>query len=162
MNTRTATRNVPVSIRRTLQRATSSLLTAGLISSMALFGSATRAHGGDPVDASAASSLSLSLPVAVVASAPVAILAGGAVLTVVAVQASATGAVWVLERASDGARVVLRFSGQVAHGASAAVGASVLVTAMSAGVLLSAAGELLCFVPNQIGASLLYNERIGY
>lgn len=160
MNTRTAT-HATCSVSRTVQRAAARLLATGLIASAALFGSAAQAHG-DPVDASAASSLSLSLPVAVVASAPVAILAGGVVLTVVAVQASATGAVWVLERASDGARVVLRFSGQVAHGASAAVGASVMVTAMSAGVLLSAAGELLCFVPNQIGASLLYNERIAY
>ena len=133
----------------------------GLIAGATLLSQAAQAHG-DPVDASAASALSLSLPVAVVASAPVAILAGGVVLTVVAVQASAVGTVWVLERASDGARVVLRFSGQVAHGASAAVGASVMVTAMSAGVLLSAAGELLCFVPNQIGASLLHNERIAY
>lgn len=160
MNTRTAA-HATFSARNTVQRTATRLLAAGLIASAALFGSAAQAHG-DPVDASAASSLSLSLPVAVVASAPVAILSGGVVLTVVAVQASATGAVWVLERASDGARVVLRFSGQVAHGASAAVGASVMVTAMSAGVLLSAAGELLCFVPNQIGASLLYNERIAY
>lgn len=136
---------------------------AGLIAGATLLSpAAARAHGGDPVDASAASALSLSLPVAVVASAPVAILAGGVVLTVVAVQASAVGTVWVLERASDGARVVLRFSGHVAHGASAAVGATVMVTAMSAGVLLSAAGELLCFVPNEIGASLLHNERIAY
>ena len=145
------------SLRRACHRA----LVAGLIAGSTLLSPAAQAHG-DPVDASAASALSLSLPIAVVASAPVAILAGGVVLTVVAVQASAVGTVWVLERASDGARVVLRFSGQVAHGASAAVGASVMVTAMSAGVLLSAAGELLCFVPNQIGASLLHNERIAY
>ena len=145
------------SLRRACHRA----LVAGLIAGSTLLSPAAQAHG-DPVDASAASALSLSLPIAVVASAPVAILAGGVVLTVVAVQASAVGTVWVLERASDGARVVLRFSGHVAHGASAVVGASVMVTAMSAGVLLSAAGELLCFVPNQIGASLLHNERIAY
>jgi hypothetical protein len=161
MNTHTATRRL-FRLRHTFLRTVSSVLSAGLIAAVALSAPTARAHGGDPVDASAASALSLSLPVAVVASAPVAILAGGAVLTVVAVQASATGAVWVLERASDGARVVLRFSGAVVQGASAVVGATVLVTAMSAGVLLSAAGELLCFVPNQIGASLLYNERIAY
>jgi hypothetical protein len=159
------TRTLPsdhTGLRSSVRRVLSSVLSAGLIAAATLTGTVAHAHGGDPVDASAASSLSLSLPVAMVASAPVAILAGGVVLTVVAVQASATGAVWVLERASDGARVVLRFSGQVVHGASAAVGASVMVTAISAGVLLSAAGELLCFVPNQIGASLLHNERIAY
>ena len=36
--------------------------------------------------------------------APVMILSGGVMLTVVAVEASAEGTVWVLERASDGAR----------------------------------------------------------
>jgi hypothetical protein len=36
----------------------------------------------------------------------------------------------------------------------------VLVTAVSAGWVLSAAGQALAFIPNELGASLLYNERI--
>ena len=85
-----------------------------------------RAQHDAVTDASAASSAALSLPVAVVASTGFVVLGGAAVLTVVAVQASATGTVWVLERASDGTRVVLRFSGRMARGAAIATGARVI------------------------------------
>jgi hypothetical protein len=111
------------------------------------------AHGTDPSAASSALSL---LPVAVVVAAPVALLSGGVVLTVVAVQASATGTVWVLERASDGARA----SVQLAGGAAMALGTGLVVTAVSTGWVLSAASEAVAFIPNEIGASLLYNERV--
>src|SRR5689334_1532811 len=47
------------------------------------------------------------LPIAVSVAAPVLVLSAGATLTVVAVEVSAAGAVWVLERASDGARATL-------------------------------------------------------
>jgi len=106
-----------------------------------------------------ASALSL-LPVAVSIAAPVMIFSAGVTLSVVTVEASATGMVVVLERASDGALATLRFSGQVAGAASLAVGSAVLVTAVSTGWVLSAAGQALAFIPNQIGAALLYNERI--
>jgi hypothetical protein len=114
-----------------------------------------RAHG-DPSEASALSAL----PVAVSVAAPVMLLAGGAALTVVSVQASATGTVWVLERASDGARATVQFSGHAAGASLAAAGTAVLVTALGTGWLISAAGQAIAFVPNQIGASLLYNERV--
>ena len=99
------------------------------------------------------------LPVAVSVAAPV-VLSAGAVLTVVAVEASATGAVWVLERASDGARSTLRLSAQTAGGLSVVVGTAVLVTVLSTGWVLSAAGTAIAFIPNEIGAALLYNERV--
>jgi hypothetical protein len=113
-------------------------------------------------DLSAASSLALSLPMAIVASAPAVVLSAGVQLTVVAVTASATGTVWVLERASDGARIVLRLSGDLARGASIGVGAALSVTALSAGWLLVASGEALCFVPNELGVGLLHNRRLTY
>jgi hypothetical protein len=100
------------------------------------------------------------LPVAVSVAAPAMLLSGGLVLTVVSVQASAVGTVWVLERASDGARMTLNFSGQALTGAALSVGAAVVVTAMSTGWVLSAAGPAIAFVPNEIGRSLLHNERI--
>jgi len=75
-------------------------------------------------------------------------------------EASATGTVYVLERASDGARASLRFAGRAAGAVSAGIGTAVLVTAISTGYVLSAASEAIAFVPNEIGASLLYNERI--
>ena len=99
------------------------------------------------------------LPVAVSIAAPV-VLSAGAVLTVVAVEASATGTVWVLERASDGARSTLRLSAQAAGGLSVVAGTAVLVTVLSTGWVLSAAGTAIAFIPNQIGAALLYNERV--
>jgi hypothetical protein len=99
------------------------------------------------------------LPVAVSVAAPVA-LSAGAVLTVVAVEASANGAVWVLERASDGARSTLRLSAQAAGGLSVVAGTAVMVTVMSTGWVLSAAGAAIAFIPNEIGAALLYNERV--
>jgi hypothetical protein len=113
---------------------------------------AARAH---PHDLSDASALSM-LPIAVSVAAPVMLLAGGAALTVVSVTASAEGTVWVLERASDGARASVVFAGTV----SAAAGTAVVVTAFSAGWVLSAAGQALAYIPNEIGAALLYNERV--
>jgi hypothetical protein len=76
--------------------------------------------------ASEASALS-ALPIGVLSAAPVAIVASGVGLTVAAVEASATGVVWVLERASDGARASIKLAGS----ASVAVGTSVVVTAMA-------------------------------
>jgi hypothetical protein len=111
------------------------------------------------VDASEASALSL-LPVAVSVTAPVALLAGGAALTVVSVQASTVGTVWVLERASDGARATLHFSGHVAQGAVLSAGGAIMVTALASGWVLSAAGQAIAFVPNELGRALLHNERI--
>jgi len=72
-----------------------------------------RAHG----NASDASVLS-ALPIAVSVAAPVMILSGGVMLTVVAVEASAEGTVWVLERASDGARASVTLSAMAAGGLS--------------------------------------------
>lgn len=117
---------------------------------------AAQAHAPNASDASVLSAL----PVAVSVAAPVMILSGGAMLTVVAVQASAAGTVWVLERASDGARASITIGAQAAGGLSVAAGTVVLVTAFSAGWVLSAAGKAIAFIPNEIGASLLYNERV--
>jgi hypothetical protein len=108
---------------------------------------------------SEASALSM-LPVAVSVAAPSMIVAGGALLTVVAVQTSATGTVWVLERASDGARATLHFSGHVAGSALLSTGAAVAVTALASGHLLSAAGQAIAFIPNELGRALLHNERL--
>jgi hypothetical protein len=129
------------------------LLTA-LVTCLGLTLAATmpaQAHGG-----SSELSVLSTLPVAVSVAAPVVLLSAGAALTVVAVQASAVGTVWVLERASDGARISLQFAGD----AVSAVGTGVLVLAMSTGWVLSAAGQALCFIPNEIGASLLHNEQV--
>jgi hypothetical protein len=108
---------------------------------------------------SEASALSM-LPVAVSVAAPVGLLSAGAVFTVVAVEAASAGTVWVLERASDGARASVTLSGQVVGGVSVVAGTAVLVTAFSAGWVLSAAGQAIAYIPNQVGQALLHNERI--
>ena len=114
-----------------------------------------RAHA----NASDASVLS-ALPIAVSVAAPVMILSGGVMLTVVAVEASAEGTVWVLERASDGARASVTLSAAAAGGLSVAAGTAVVVTAFSAGWVLSTAGKAIAYIPNEIGAALLHNERL--
>jgi hypothetical protein len=115
------------------------------------------AHPNDP---SAASALSLMLPVAVSVTAPVAILSAGAMLSVVAVEASTAGTVWVLERASDSGRASVQFAGHAGQAVSTGIGTALVVTVLSAGCVLSAAGQAIAFIPNQIGAALFYNERI--
>lgn len=127
------------------------LLLAGLLALSIAAAPAARAHGG----ASDLSTLS-ALPVAVSVAVPVGLLVSGAALTVVAVEAASDATVWVLERASDGARFSLRLS----TGASVAVGGSVFVCTVAAGWVLVSAGEALCFIPNELGRALLHDERI--
>jgi len=133
---------------------TKHLLQASLLC-LALLGQA-RAQS---TTASEASAISM-LPVAVSVAAPALLLSAGATLTVVAVEASASGTVWVLQRASDGARLSVRFASQALAGTALAVGTVVTVAVISTGTLLSAAGEAIAFIPNEIGASLLYNEKL--
>lgn len=113
-------------------------------------------------DLSAASALS-ALPLAsvaagasAVAAVPVALAASGAVLVVKAVESTARGTVYVLERVSDGASAAVEVSGR----AALSVGTSVVVTVVGAGLLLSAAGEAIAFIPNALGQALLHDERI--
>jgi hypothetical protein len=93
---------------------------------------------------------------------PLALTVSGAVLVVKAVEVSATGTVYVLERASDGARVSVAVAGCGAKAVSAGVGTAVAVGVISAGVVLSVAGEVIAFIPNQLGRALLHNERVTF
>jgi hypothetical protein len=93
---------------------------------------------------------------------PVALSTTGAVLIVKTVESTARGTVYVLERASDGARVSVEFAAKAAGGVVLIAGASVVVTVIGAGTVLSAAGEAIAFIPNALGKALLYNERQTY
>ena len=112
-------------------------------------------------DASAVASGLSVLSTAVVLAAPAALLSGGAQLSVIAVEATADGTVWVLQRASDGARASLKLSGQAAGAVVVSAGMVVMVTALGSGLLLSAAGQALAFIPNAAGAALLHNQRVS-
>lgn len=123
-----------------------------------------------PARAQSEASLMLSaLPVAsvvggaaAVSAVPVALTISGAVLVVRAVEVSAQGTVIVLERLSDGARASIELGANAAGTASVVVGSSVVVSVMGAGVVLSMAGEVLCFIPNELGRALLHNERLTH
>jgi len=91
---------------------------------------------------------------------PAALSATGAVLFVKTVEVSAKGTVYLLERASDGAQVSIEILGKGVQAGSMAVGASVTVTVIGAGVVLSAAGQAIAFIPNELGRALLHNERV--
>jgi len=143
------------------------LLMSGLLAlSLGLAGPVARAQS----EVSALSALS-ALPVASVvvgASAvagaalavPVILSTAGTVLVIKTVELTARGTVYVLERASDGARVSVEIVGQGVRGASAVVGGVVTVSVIGAGVVLSAAGEVIAFIPNALGRALLHNERL--
>lgn len=94
---------------------------------------------------------------------PVVLSTTGAVLVIKTVESTARGTVYVLERASDGARVSVEITGRTMLGSAQIIGTSVVVTVVGAGVLLSAAGEVIAFLPNALGKALLHNERLtGY
>lgn len=91
---------------------------------------------------------------------PVALSTAGAVLVVKVVEVSARGTVYLLERASDGVQVSVEVLGKGAAAVSVGVGTVVTVSVIGAGVLLSAAGEVIAFIPNELGKALMHNERV--
>ena len=91
---------------------------------------------------------------------PAALSVTGAALVVKSVEASAAGTLYVLERASDGARVSVEVVGRGVGASAQAVGTTVTSSVIGTGVVLSVAGEALAFVPNAIGRALLHNERL--
>ncbi len=124
----------------------------------ALFGVGlpSNAHRNGASEASALSTLPIALSVA----APVVVLSAGVVFTTVWVEASARGMVYVLERASDGARMIFTLSSAAAAALSMGVGTAIAVSVIGTGWVLSAAGQAIAFIPNEIGKALLYNERV--
>ncbi|MBV8035609.1 hypothetical protein [Roseateles sp.] len=92
---------------------------------------------------------------------PVGILSAGVTLVVVSVEVVGGATIWVLERASDGARISIKVAGRLAKGVVASTGAAVTVSVISAGTLLSVAGEVIAFIPSEVGKALLYNERVS-
>ena len=91
---------------------------------------------------------------------PVVLSVDGTKLVVKGVKASAKGTVLLLESASDGAAASIELAGGALGASAASVGTTLLVSVVATGVLLSAAGEVVAYVPNQVGKALLYNERL--
>lgn len=121
-------------------------------------------------DASALSVLS-ALPVAsvfvasqaagAVAQASAVLSVAGATLLVKAVEVTARGSVYLLERVSDGAQVSVEVGAKAVGAASMAAGTVVTVSVIAAGTILLVAGEAIAFVPNEVGRALLYSRRLS-
>lgn len=145
----------------------------GLIVACALLaGAGASFHAQAQSEASALSALS-ALPVASVVvggsavagsvvAVPLVLSTAGAVLVVKTVESTVRGTLYVLERASDGASASIEIVGRGVGGVSLSVGATVTVSVVGAGVVLSAAGEAIAFIPNALGRALLHNERLTY
>lgn len=149
------------------------------VKALAVFGALGVALAGTPVWAQSEASLVVSaLPVAsvvgtasavvgstavagaAVSAVPVALSVAGATLVVKAVEVTASGTLYLLERASDGVQVSVRVASRAASSAAIGVGALVVVSVTATGVVLSTVGEVLAFIPNELGRALLYNERV--
>ncbi len=95
-----------------------------------------------------------------VAEASATVLVAGAQLSVRAVESTARGTVYVLERASDGVRISVEVGARAAGTVSLAVGTAVTVVTLSAGAILSVAGEAIAFISNAVDRALLHNQRL--
>ena len=107
----------------------------------------------DGTGASEASSAALLLPVA--------LSVAGSTLVVKSVEVSARGSLCVLERVSDGARAKIEIPAPGVEKMALSVGKTVSVGVIAAGAVLSVAGDVVAFVPNELGRALLRNERIA-
>ena len=101
------------------------------------------------------------IPVAISAALPVVLVAGAGSVVVTGVEASAEGTVWVVENVADGVKGSICFAGNAVGASAVAVGTVVVVTVVATGRVLSAAGHVIAFIPNEIGRSLSYNQRVS-
>ncbi|MEO7254894.1 MAG: hypothetical protein ABIZ64_11755 [Casimicrobium sp.] len=92
---------------------------------------------------------------------PVALSVTGSTLVIKSVEASVRGTVCMLERVSDGARASVEIAASGVAKTALGVGQTVSVSVIAAGAVLSVAGEVVAFVPNELGRSLLRNERVS-
>ena len=101
------------------------------------------------------------VPVAISVALPVVLVAGVGSIVVTGVQASADGVVWFVEGAADGVKGSICFAGNAVAASAVAVGTAVVVTATATGMVLSTAGRVIAFIPNEIGRTLSYNQRVS-
>jgi hypothetical protein len=100
-------------------------------------------------------------PVALSVIATASVLVAGTVLTVKSVQASAHGTTIILRGAQNASETTIEVSGNVASKSAAVVGRAATVSVLASGTVISASGEVLAFIPNEIGRQLLHSEKIS-
>jgi hypothetical protein len=113
-------------------------------------------HAGASTELSEASLVPIAISVAL----PVVLVAGAGSIVVTGVEASAQGTVWVVENVADGVKGSICFAGRVIGASAVAVGTVIVVTTVATGMVLSAAGHVVAFIPNEVGRTLSYNQRV--
>ena len=93
---------------------------------------------------------------------PLALASAGSALVIKSVTLSARGTICLLERVSDGVQLSVEIAARGIERAALVVGRTVQVVVLSAGVVLSVAGEAIAFVPNEIGRTLMHHERLTF
>lgn len=88
------------------------------------------------------------------------LLADGAVLIIQAVRTSGGFVILVLREPSRDASLSLRMSAGLAGDLSQAIGETVRVVAEASGHSLYRAGQLLAFIPNEVGRDLLHHAPL--
>jgi hypothetical protein len=101
------------------------------------------------------------VPVAISVALPIVLVAGVGSIVVTGVEASAEGTVWLVENVADGVKGSIRFAGRAVGALAIVVGTVVVVTVVATGMVLSTAGHVIAFIPNEIGRSLSYNQRVS-
>lgn len=101
------------------------------------------------------------MSVAVSLALPVMFVAGVGSVVVTAVQATADGVVWIVENVADGTRASVRVTGHAIGASAVAVGTVLTMTATAAGLAISAAGQVVAFIPNEVGRALLYDRQVS-
>ena len=101
------------------------------------------------------------VPVAISVTLPIVLVAGVGAIVVTGVEASAQGTVWIVENVADGVKGSICFAGRLVGTTAVAVGTVIAVTVVATGTVLSAAGHVIAFIPNEIGRSLSYNQRVS-
>lgn len=80
-------------------------------------------------------------------------------LVVAAIDVAGASGTVLLRGVSDAAEVSVRVPAQVLSEAGVSIGTTVSTVADASGYLLTAGGRVLCYVPNQVGRSLLGSSR---
>jgi hypothetical protein len=108
---------------------------------------------GSPGGSSDISAKSLSQ----IASGSAAVLTGTSQLTVAVIQVSGDVASVTLRAAADSAEVVVTIGADVLRASKIVVGETLKVVSKGTGSLLVAAGQVIAFIPNELGKAMLYS-----
>ena len=87
-------------------------------------------------------------------------LSEGVALVVTAVDTSAEGVAITVAATAVGASFVVSLSAQAAEEIGVVAGTTISVTVVATGWLLSAAGEVLCFIANEVVRPHIHTRRI--